>query len=249
MKLKTMILTAMAAVSLAAAPMTVLAHDVVFDDSAHLVEKETPWEEIDDALWAVVIEHEVNVLIHTTDSLNGMSIKNYTDQWYELQGVSDDGIVLVVCEDSRDYYIQTSGSCISVFTDAGLDYIEEQIVPDMSAGNYEDAFITFADLCDEYLEQASTGKPYDRNNLPKEPFNVGMSLLIALGVGIAAGGIGLLFLFMNLKSVHQQSGAADYKKPNSFHLDTRRDIYLYKKVKREAKPENDNRSGGSGGKF
>ncbi len=245
MKLRTMIFTAIAACTFALTPLTAVANQVLLDDTAQLVQKEEPWEEIDDALWATVIEHDVDLWIHTTNTLNGMDIVDYTDQWYETQSSRDDGIVLVVCAESRDYFIMTSGSCISAFTDAGLDYIEAQIVPDLSDGDYTEAFLTFAELCDDFLTQAETGKPYDINNMPKEPFNAGRSLLIALIVGLVAGGIGVLILFLNLKSVHRQSGAADYRKPGSFQLETKRDIYLYRKVEREEKPDNDKNGGSS----
>ncbi len=247
MKLKNLIITGFAAL-FAMVPFTVSAHSAVFVDNAGLVKSED-WEEIDEALWDVHIEHDCNVDIVTTSTLEEFNIADYSDvYYYNKYGNSadnQDGILLVVCTSPRNYYIMTSGSCIYSFTDAGLDYIEAQIVPKMSDGDYAGAFLTFAELCDDYMVQAEKGKPYDGNHMPKEPYNVGLSLLIALGVGLAAGGIGLLFLFSNLKSVQQQHGAADYKKPNSFHLDMHRDLYLYRKVERKEKPQNDNQNGGS----
>lgn len=245
MKLKTLILTAMAAVC-SIAPITASAHSAVFADTAGTVET-GDWEPIDDALWDVHVEHDCDVMIKTTDDLEGMSVKNYADAYYEEwhDDKEEDGILLVVSMDTREYFILTSGSCIYSFTDAGLDYIEARIVPDMSDGDYKAAFLEFAELCDDFLVQAASGRPYDGSHMPKEPFNVGLSLLIAIGVGLAAGGIGLLILFGNLKSVHQQHGAADYTVPNSFRLNTQRDIFLYRKVRREEKPDDDEKRGSS----
>ncbi len=241
MKLKTLLLTGLAAVTFALAPLTAFGHSSMLADSAQLVQGD--FNQIDDALWESVSTYDVDVWIHTTDTLDGMKLEDYSDKWCDRFSTHEDVIGLVVCTQPRSYQILTQGSCITAFTDAGLDYMEDRIVPYMSAGDYDTAFMTYAELCNDYLEQAATGRPYDTGNLPKEPFNVGVSLLIALGVGLAAGGIGVLILFSNLKSVHQQSGAADYRKPGSFQLETRRDMYLYKKVKREAKPQDN--GGGS----
>ncbi len=243
MKLKTILFTAMAAMTFAAVPAA--AHEAYLHDSADLV-TQSDFENVDDALNETGAEHQIYIAVKTTDSLEGMSIANYADQWYETEADTENGIVLVVSADSHEYFILTSGSCIYSFTDAGLDYIEAQIVPDMSDGDYAEAFMEFAQLCDDFLMQAADGRPYDAANMPKEPFNVGKSLLIALVVGLVAGGIGLLVLFSNLKSVHQQSGAADYTKQGSFRIEHSHDMYLYKKVKRREKPDERNQSANRG---
>ncbi len=248
MKFKALILTAVVVLTMTCISMLpAAAHSSLLADSASVVSQEE-YSKIDDALWEVHTAHDCMVTIKTTETFEGQSAASYADAWYANENQYspdyDNGIALVVGIEEQEYFILTTGSCISAFTDVGLDYIEEQIVPDMSAGNYEDAFITFAHLCDDYLTQAETGKPYDVNNMPKEPFNFAMSLLIALVVGLVAGGIVVLILFLNLKSVHKQSGAADYQKQGSFHLETKRDIYLYRKVEREEKPDND-KDGGS----
>lgn len=241
MKLKQLLFAVLAAVVFALTPCTAFAHSSMIGDWAGLVQDK--YSKIDDVLWESVTTYDVDVWIHTADTLDGMTLEDYSDKWCDSFSTREDVVGLVVCTNPRSYQIITQGDCIRVFTDAGLDYMEEQIVPYMSAGDYDTAFLTYAELCNDYLEQAATGKPYDTGNLPKGKFNVGMSLLIALGVGAAAGGIGVLMLFSNLKSVHRQSGAADYRKRGSFQLETKRDMYLYKKVKREAKPQDN--GGGS----
>lgn len=242
MKLKTLLLTGLAAVTFAITPLTAFGHSSMLADSAQLVQEN--YDQIDDALWESVSTYDVDVWIHTTDTLDGMTLEEYSDEWCDQFSTSEDVVGLVVCTQPRSYRILTQGSCIAVFTDAGLDYMAERIVPYMRDGNYDTAFMIYAELCNDYLEQASTGRPYDTGNLPKMPFNAAKSLLIALGVGLAAGGIGVFMLFSTLKTVRQQSGAADYRKQGSFQLETRRDMYLYKKVKREPKPQ-DNGGGSS----
>lgn len=60
-------------------------------------------------------------------------------------------------------------------------------------------------------------------------------------VGVIIGIIIAVFVMLGhkskLKSVHMQGAAADYLKRDSFQLTTSREIYLYKKVDRRAKPK------------
>lgn len=63
-------------------------------------------------------------------------------------------------------------------------------------------------------------------------------------VGVIIGILIAVFVMLGhkskLKSVHMERAAANYLKSDSFHLTTSREIYLYKKVDRRAKPKNNN---------
>lgn len=61
-----------------------------------------------------------------------------------------------------------------------------------------------------------------------------MDFLISLIIGLAVGGITLLVLFRQLKTVVQQRAAADYVDPNSLKLSQQQDLFLYKKTDRAA---------------
>lgn len=62
-------------------------------------------------------------------------------------------------------------------------------------------------------------------------------VLIGLGIGIAAS-VGILVSFVRLnKNVRFQYGASAYEKPGSCYINMRKDIYLYKKVTKRAKPK------------
>ena len=43
--------------------------------------------------------------------------------------------------------------------------------PDLADGNYLDAFETYADQCDNFINQANSGEPYDVDHMPKEPLS------------------------------------------------------------------------------
>ncbi len=192
---------------------------------------------------------QVDIVVVTVDSLNGKSAMAYADDFYDDNGygfgADHDGILLLVSMEKRDYWITTTGYGISAFTDAGIDYMEEMFVPALSDGAYARAFETYAELCDDFLTQAKTGRPYDRGNLPKAPFNVFGSIVISLIVGFV-----IAFLVMNtmkneLKTVRAQVAANNYVKKNSLNVTVKRDLFLYSTMRRTPRPKNTSSGGGS----
>ena len=190
---------------------------------------------------------ELDVVVVTVNTLDGKTPMDYADDFYDYNGYgfgeNRDGVLLLVCMEDRDWRISTSGYGITVFTDAGIEYISEKFLPDLSDGNYADAFTTYAELCDEFITQARTGDPYDTNNLPKEPFNVFTSLLISLAVGILVSLIVTGKMKGKLKTVRMQPAAEEYVRKGSMLVTESSDLFLYSHVDRRAKSK-DNDSGG-----
>lgn len=189
-------------------------------------------------------EQQVDIVVVTVGLLGGQSPMDYADDFYDYNGYRKDGILLLVSMESRDCYISTKGYGITAFTDAGIDYILDEITPKLSDEKYADAFTSYAELCDRFITQARTGEPYDSGNLPKGPFKIFKNLLIALAVGLLAAFIVTSVMKGNLKTVRSQPAAAHYIKNGSVNITESRDLFLYRHVNRCAIPKNDN-SGGS----
>lgn len=62
-------------------------------------------------------------------------------------------------------------------------------------------------------------------------------IIIALVVGLLIGLIYAMCLKGQLTSVVKNDTAADYTRPGSFKVETKRDIFLYTKVEKEEKPK------------
>ncbi len=184
---------------------------------------------------------QVDIVVVTIESLEGESAMVYADDFYDYNGfgfgTGRDGILFLISMEERDWYISTTGYGITAFTDAGLEYMSEAFMGDLSEGNYAEAFTTFAELCDDFITQARTGTPYDVDNLPKEPFDPVWTLVISLGVGFIISLIVTGGMRSSLKTVRSQLVADDYVKKNSMQLTKNRDLFLYRNVERQRKPE------------
>lgn len=218
----------------------------VVDNAGFLTDKEQ--SELQEKLDEISEKYQVDVVVVTTDTLDGKTPQAYADDFYDYNGYGFgeeyDGVLLLVTAD-RDWCISTTGYGITAFTDSGIDYISDKFLPYLKDDNYAEAFSTYAELCDDFLNQAQTDKPYDGDNMPKEPFNVLSKLAVAMGIGIAVSLIVTGSMKGQLKSVRFQAAAGDYVKANSMNITESRDMFLYNTITRTEISKSEDSSGGS----
>lgn len=192
---------------------------------------------------------QADVVVVTADTLDGKMPMDYADDFYDYNGygfgADKDGVLLLVSMEDRDWWMSTTGYGITAITDAGIEYISEKFLSDLSDGDYADAFTTYAELCDDFFTQARSGQPYDTGHMPKQPFNIARNLLIALIVGFVIALIATGVMKGKLKTVRFQSAASNYVKANSMNVTESRDMFLYTHVDRRAKPKDTDSSSGS----
>lgn len=205
-------------------------------------------------------QYGIDVVIVTTGSTGGSTPMEYADDYFDYHDYAPDGVLLLVSMEDSDWWISTTGYGITAFTDAGIAYIGDQVVPYLSDGEYAKAFTAFADLCDQFLAQAKNGDPFDTHNLPKDPFKPVQNVLIALVIGLAAAFFATGSMKKKLKSVVQKAQANDYVTPGSLQITKSRDFHLYTHLDRVEKAQSSSGSsthtsssgtthGGGGGKF
>ena len=192
---------------------------------------------------------QMDVVVVIIDSLEGEDVVDYADDFYDYNGYGfgegRDGILFLISLGDRDWCITTRGYAITVFTDAGIDYMTEYIVSDLTNGDYAEAFTTFADQCDDYITQAATGRSYDVDNLPKEPFPFFTLLVMCLAIAFVIALIATGIMKSQLKSVYSQSKADNYVKNGSMQLTKKNDLFLYRHVSRREKPKDTTSSSSS----
>lgn len=196
----------------------------------------------------ISVRQSMDVVIVTTDSIGGKSPMEYSDDIYDEcnfgYGSNNDGLLLLISMEDRDWYISTCGYGITAFTDAGIEYIGEQIKPDLSEGNYAAAFSSYAEFCDDFITQARNGEPYDSGNLPREPLSL-IWIPIALVIGFVIAKIVVGNMKSKLKTVRKQVAANSYMKSGSMNIIDSRDLFLYHTVTRTERPQNNSSSGSS----
>lgn len=210
-------------------------------------------------------KQECEVVIYTTNTFGGKTPTEYADDYYDNNGYGwgndNSGILLLINTQSRDWAISTCGFGIPAFTDAGQEYIMEQLSQALSEDDYLTAFNQYADLCDDFLTQARSGEPYDTGNLPGEEkgINAGMDLLIGLAFGVIVAFAVVGANKAALKTVRREADANNYMREGSLQISKYYDNFLYRNVDVTEKKTSSGSSthtsssgtthGGSSGKF
>lgn len=193
------------------------------------------------------LRQKMDVVIATTNTLEGKSVVAYADDLYDNcsfgYGANRDGLILVISMEDNDWYISTCGYGITAFTDAGIKYIGEQIVPYLSDKDFAGAFATYITLCDEFITQARTDKPYDIGSLPRKPMSPAW-ILVCLILGLILSCVTVGKMKAKLTTVRAQAAANSYMKNDSMNITDSREMFLYKNVTR-TKRSNESSGGGS----
>ncbi|MCR5254829.1 MAG: TPM domain-containing protein [Acetatifactor sp.] len=203
-------------------------------------------QEVIQALDEVSEKYGMDICVATVFGRDG-DIVSFTDDFYDKR-YSADGVILMIDMSDRSWYISTCGECIKAFTDDGIQYIGDRIIGDLGDGYYAESFLTYARLCDSFIEGERNGIIYDGGNMPKDPYKAGLSLVISLVIGIIVGFIYVSSLKSKLNTVGFNKDAGNYVVRGSFKLNEQRDSYIYSrvtKVRRESSSSSSRSGGGS----
>ena len=227
-------------------------------DTAEIL-SESQLEELTEKAEEVRQKYNFEVAIVTEDEMSGYDAMSSADDIYDYNGYgageNDDGILLYICRDTREYHITTHADGLRVFNDRGIEYLKKNIEEELTNDNYYLAMDVFADLCDELLEMAANGEPYNKKQL---------SLTYILCV--LAGALLIPFIIAKMmtnsklakmKTAVENNYAANYVKNGSKRLDFSRDIFLYSNITKTERPKNESSHksssgrthGGGGGSF
>lgn len=221
-------------------------------DEAGLLDANTK-ARLEDEIAAIAQDYQFDVVLLLKNSIGGQTPKYYAADYYDYGGYgygqSKDGILFLVSMEERDYYILTTGSGISAFTDYGLEQIEADVVPYLSSGEYGTAMERFVAHVRRYLGQAEKGEPYDiyttvelRSPLARLTDILPIVLIIAAVIALVVA----FSLKAQMKTVRRRQGASSYVRDGSFALTRVQDIYLYTTTHRR-KIETDTGGGHGGG--
>lgn len=207
-------------------------------DEAELL-NETEVAQLNSKLESISKKYKAEIRVVTLSSMDGGDIDEFLEYLYDESGFgygeNHDGVLLVVCMDPREYRILSNGFAGEAITSGDIDAIGEAFKSDLSDGNYADAFDTFADKCEYYLDGHINGFP----------FNTGKNLLICLGIGFVVALIVTGIWKNQLKSVRKQSAANAYVKAGTMQITQSGDFFMYRNVTKTQK-QSSSSSGSSG---
>lgn len=183
-------------------------------------------------IWA---EFDMRVAIVTVENLNGQDVVAYADDYYDNYYFADNGVLLLLAMDTREWAISTCGDAIKALPDHAIDALFDAMSGNLSSGNYYRAFVSYLDELDDWFGRFQDAQTIDAGDFLRV---IGVSLL----TGAAVGGIAILVMRGQMNTAKAQSGAGSYMKNGSYNLTRRLDIFLYSRVSKIRRAQS---SGGS----
>jgi len=230
----------------------------IVDEAGYLMQSELV--SLSKELDKVREKYDFEVAVYTESDMTSSTAEASADDIYDYQGYgageNDDGIMLYICSDTREYHFTTHGKGLKYFNANGLAYLESKVVPHLSENDYYEAFEEYIETTDELLQMAKDGKPYNEKQY---------SMKYLFGVIIVCLIAPLLIAFWmmkrklkKMKTAVENDYAANYIKPGSMRIDTSRDLFLYSRITKTEKPKSNSGThtsssgrthGGRGGSF
>ena len=230
----------------------------ITDRAGYLMQSEL--DELTKDLDAVREKYDFEVAIYTESTMTSATAQASADDIYDYNGYgageNDDGIMLYICSDTREYHFTTHGKGLEYFNTNGLIYLESQVLPYLSEDDYYGAFNAYIETADELLEMAESGTPYNEKQYSTK-YLIGV-IIVCL---IAPLLIALWMMNRKLKKMKtavENDYAAHYMKPGSMNITVSRDLFLYSRITKTEKPKSNSGThtsssgrthGGRGGSF
>ena len=208
-------------------------------------------------------DFDFDVVILTVDGLAGKTPQEYADDFFDYggygYGTGRDGVLFMLSMADRDWWISTRGYGVAAFTDYGIDYFRNEIVPTyFSEGNYFEGFEACLDTTEDFLRAANNTTPYDTDHtyMGYESYSVSSSsneheltrdkVLIALAAAIVISWVIVSMMKSSMKTVHMQPMAGTYVRDGSFILSQKSDVFLYSHVSQTLRQTSSSGGGGGG---
>lgn len=222
---------------------------------------------LEDALQDICNKWDIDVAVITTDTLYGLSPMEFTDNYYDGYEYAENGCMLMVSMEERDYWLSTSGNMIDALTDMGIDFICDAVAEHLSDGDYYGAFMQYGTMVDSFVDEyRNGGSAYDIDNLPDDDdygfeYDGGYSDIyeqqkpggfrgFLLGIGGAIGALVSSIIMAvhkaQIENVKPQNGARDYLKRETVSMYHKSDRFLYNQVARTPKPKPQDKSDSGG---
>lgn len=217
-------------------------------DKANLLTNEGE-RELLDKIGYIKEKYNLDVVLVTTDTLEGKTPQDYADDFYDYGGYGFDkehsGLLFLVSMEDRDYHLSTTGRAIKIFNDAKIRSMGDSVASYLSVGDYDGGFLSIVKAIDQTMEANSFAW------LKAEILAVLVAFILAL--------ISVWMMTRQMNTIRKDSYAGAYAK--DFRLSKTNDIFMYSntsRVRRQSssgggssvhRGSSGRSHGGGGGKF
>ncbi len=155
--------TILAVMLLMCMPHATMAQNALMVDEYGLLTEEQI-AECENKLQQISDKYNVDVVALIASDTDGKDLVPFADDYFDYngygRGADRSGIILVIDMHGREMYMSTRGRCITYFTDYGIESMADEIYPLLS-GDFSEAILRYAQLCDYYMDTAINDKPID----------------------------------------------------------------------------------------
>lgn len=224
----------------------------VFDNAGLLDEADIT--EIEGWCEALREDWGIDLAFLTTNGTNDMQIEQYGAEFFMQQqlgvGAAQDGVLFVMDMAERDGRILTHGKAITIYTDYYIDKMWENMVGDLSDGDYWGAFYSlYADLdyyageYQNYLNDPDYVSEYEQE------MEGGWLIAVvpAFFIGLLVAAIRLHLLKKQMDNVKPFTDGRAYLAANGYHLQRDHSNFAGSHITKVPLAKNDNNNSSWGG--
>lgn len=203
----------------------------------------------------VIDNHNIDVVIVTTNDVEGKTSRDYADDFYDYNGYGLDevnsGVLFLINMEAREVYISTCGNAIDYFTDARIDSILDSVYEDLSKGNYYDSANEFLENVDYYMAKGVPSNQYridEEGNRIKVPMTKGERInrvIISLLISVSIATISCLVVVINYKKPNKKGSTENYIDEKSIFFTSKKDEFVSSHISKVKINRDNNNGGGS----
>ena len=215
----------------------------VYDEAGILANDEI--EELNAKAKAISEEYGCEVYAITVPGLEGSEAWELNEMLYfqltEFFGASEDIIILTLAMEERQYDILAHGYGNTAFTDYGKDVMAERFLDDFADDDWYWGFNDYLDTCDEFLEMAANGEPFDVSSDEGGSKILGVIIIVLISC-LVAFGVCLVFK-AQMKTAIIATEAHDYQK--ELNLTKQYDTFSHRDIQKVYNPPEEDNDGGT----
>ncbi len=231
--------------------------ETVIDEAGLLTQSEEA--ELRTRSQEILAEYHFQVVFLLVRTTQGQYIRDFAADYYDYGGYGygsgHDGMIFCVDMGTRSYYTVTTGSGEEIFTVPVLVAIEDDMIDDLSDGEYYSAFAKYLDDAEIILRRAANGESFsdvERVTLrtPAERTAAALPVIVIMSALIAL--IAVMIMRSGMKTARRRGAANSYIEGTPV-ISRRSDVYLYStetrtRIQTES-GSSGSRGGGGGGHF